>query len=136
MTEPRTISLQAALAALREKIQVGEAETDGVTCHWCHQACGGTCLSVTESKQMDPSDPAYWMLKDGRTTVAKVYDATCYICRDPEYGMMGLPLCKPCPSCTAKAGTEAGHVPADDIECTVCGASDEYEEYVKSQEKS
>lgn len=133
MTESRSIPLQDALAKLRDVLQAGEAETDGVTCHWCHQRCNGTCLGTTESRQMHPSDPAYWMLKDDRTTVAKVHDPGCYICRDPEFAQMGLPLCKPCPSCTAREGTEAGHVPADDTDCTVCGASDEFDEYMKGQ---
>lgn len=71
------------------------------------------------SKPMDKSDPAYWMLERGlkdpsKRTVTTVYDKDCYICRDPEFAMMGLPLCYPCPTCD-------GHVPADDTVCTECG---------------
>ena len=68
---------------------------------------------------MKPDDPAYWMLERGRndpsqrsTTV--VHDDGCYICNDPEFALMGLPLCYPCSKCK-------GHVPADDTTCTVCG---------------
>ena len=43
-----------------------------------------------------------------------VYDPTCYICRDPDYARMGLPLCYPCPECE-------GHIAADEGECQSCG---------------
>lgn len=39
-----------------------------------------------------------------------VYNATCYICNDPDFAQMGLPLCRACPECGA-------HVQADDIVC-------------------
>lgn len=60
-------------------------------------------------------DPAYWMLERGRKDPSKrstttVYDPNCYICKDPEFSLMGLPLCYPCVVCGA-------HVPADDVEC-------------------
>lgn len=62
--------------------------------------------------KMQPDDPAYWMLLDDFTTTPdpEIYDPTCYICRDPEYAQMGLPLCKPCIVC-------GKHVPADDNVC-------------------
>lgn len=65
------------------------------------------------------SDPAYWMLEQGRKDPSKrstttVYNEHCYICRDPEFALMGLPLCFPCHNCK-------GHVPADDSICTDCG---------------
>ena len=60
--------------------------------------------------KMKPSDPAYWMLFDGFETKSTVYNKNCYICRDPEYAQMGLPLCYPCLICGA-------HVQADDHEC-------------------
>jgi hypothetical protein len=41
---------------------------------------------------------------------APVYNDSCYICRDQDFAMMGLPLCTACPICGA-------HVPADDIIC-------------------
>lgn len=147
MSEP--ISLAQALANLRSKMEedrpAREESADPVdpdVCFWCHQDCGGTCLGVnnadangnpTGPQQMRTDDPAYWMLSDGKTTSTTVYDEKCYICRDPEFAQMGLPLCKPCPVCTAKEGKDAGHVPADDTVCTVCGA-DAYEEWMKSQE--
>lgn len=62
------------------------------------------------SVPMKPDDPAYWMLFDGVTSTPTVYSETCYICRDPEFAMMGLPLCYPCYVC-------GEHVPADDIIC-------------------
>jgi hypothetical protein len=63
-------------------------------------------------------DPAYWMLEQGlkdpsKRSVTTVYDANCYICQDPEFSLMGLPLCYPCDKC-------GGHVPADDSVCTDC----------------
>jgi len=65
------------------------------------------------SVPMKPSDPAYWMLEDDFTTAPTVYLESCYICRDPEFAQMGLPLCYAC-----KCG---GHVPADDTVCSDCG---------------
>lgn len=70
------------------------------------------------------NDPAYWMLEEGRNKVesgegiktSSVYNHSCYICRDPEFALMGLPLCYPC--IEKVDGVECGvHVPADDVEC-------------------
>ena len=74
-------------------------------------------------------DPANWMLKDGVTTTPTVYRGNCYICRDPEYAQMGLPLCYPCPLCTREHGRAWGHVPADDTVCTDCHRDTYPEEY-------
>ena len=66
-----------------------------------------------------PSDPAYALLLDDYTSSsAAEYDDDCYICRDPEFAQMGLPLCTPCPRC--QAGGRQGHMPADDPICTIC----------------
>lgn len=95
-------------------------------CHWCGKQCGGTCLGVNHEggpRQMKTDDPAYWMLKDDKTSTPKVHREGCYICEDPEYAAMGLPLCNPCPDCSAKKGEPAGHVPADDECCEDCGES-------------
>lgn len=74
------------------------------------------------SVPMKPGDPAYYLLTDDFTTTPTVHDPNCYICNDPEFAQMGLPLCKPCQQCSAKQdGKEAGHIPADDVICTVCG---------------
>lgn len=70
-----------------------------------------------QPRQMKPTDPAYWMLFDGKTSTPVVYRDYCYICRDPEFAQMGLPLCNLCPTC------KTGHVAADDEECDDCGAS-------------
>jgi len=61
---------------------------------------------------MKPNDPAYWMLFDGFESKPnlEIYDPDCYICNDPEFAQMGLPLCKPCLICGA-------HVAADDYIC-------------------
>lgn len=71
----------------------------------------------------DKGDPAYWMLEDDFTSTPVVHDDNCYICRDPEFAQMGLPLCRKCPEC-ARQGRGYGHIPADDAACTVC----EYED--------
>jgi len=60
------------------------------------------------------NDPAYWMLLDEHTTKPTVFRASCYICEDPEFAQMGLPLCYYCPSC------KTGHVAADDSVCDDC----------------
>lgn len=68
---------------------------------------------------MKRSDPAYWMLEEGlndpsKRTSTTVYKEDCYICMDPEFSLMGLPLCYPCKKC-------GGHVAADDTICDNCG---------------
>lgn len=66
-----------------------------------------------------PEDPAYILLMDpdvSSTPVPGAFRDYCYICRDPEFAQMGLPLCKLCPVC------KTGHVAADEIECDDCGA--------------
>lgn len=73
---------------------------------------------------MKPSDPAYWMLKDGFASKPQVYRESCYICNDPEFAAMGLPLCRPCPECSKTEG-KIGHIPADDEKCSECGAYEE-----------
>ena len=60
--------------------------------------------------RMKPDDPAYWMLSDGVETTPITYNKTCYICNDPEFAQMGLPLCTKCIICGA-------HVPADNCIC-------------------
>lgn len=91
------------------------------TCHWCQENCGGTCLGLNKSTQMRTDDPAYWMLSSGHTSTPTTYREGCYICEDPEFAQMGLPLCHPCPRCTEQAGHDAGHVAADDSVCDDCG---------------
>jgi hypothetical protein len=66
-----------------------------------------------------PDDPAYWMLAEGRArpelrSNKTVHKDGCFICEDPEFALMGLPLCSACDAC-------GGHVPADDSVCTDCG---------------
>lgn len=75
------------------------------------------------SVPMKKSDPAYWMLEEGLKDPSKrsktiVYKKGCYICEDPEFSLMGLPLCYPCSKC-------GGHVPADGLVCDACGHDQE-----------
>ena len=67
------------------------------------------------SVPMRKDDPAYWLLERGlkdpsKRSTTTVYNPNCYICRDPEFALMGMPLCYPCKVCGA-------HVPADDTTC-------------------
>lgn len=90
-------------------------------------------------------DPAAWMLHRGAAeswavatgqldekdatwvTKTTVYNDRCYICRDPEFALMGLPLCKPCTH--AEDGVVCGaHTPADDVECDEGHTAPEYME--------
>ena len=61
---------------------------------------------------------------DSYTTTPKVYREGCYICEDPDFAQMGLPLCRTCPACI-EAGRGNGHIAADDTQCDECG----YDEY-------
>jgi len=54
------------------------------------------------------------LLKDDYVSSPVIFDANCYICNDPEFAQMGLPLCYACRFC-------GGHVAADDVMCDVCG---------------
>lgn len=91
---------------------------------------GRSWFNDPESQKYSPptittsDDPAWFLLADSHTTtpVEGVYRPQCYVCRDPEFAMMGLPLCKPCPAC--QQGGSMGHIPADDVECTDCGETD------------
>lgn len=77
----------------------------------------GVWCTVTKS-----SDPAMMLLNDPNIRSIPnpdIYNPKCYICVDPEFAAMGLPLCYPCELC-------GGHVAADDVECDKCGA-DQYE---------
>jgi hypothetical protein len=88
---------------------------------------GSLLLTVTQ-----PHDPAYALLMDPdvySTPNLDIYRDNCYICRDPEFSQMGLPLCKPCEIC------KVGHVAADDTICDRCGA-DAQELYLMEQEKA
>lgn len=71
------------------------------------------------SLPLQQTDPAYWMIEEGlrdpsKRSISQVYSEDCYICNDPEYALMGLPLCYPCRYC-------GGHVAADDSVCDECG---------------
>lgn len=76
---------------------------------------------MTLSVPMQPDNPAYHLLFDGFTTTPEVFRRGCFICEDSEFAQMGLPLCKLCPACSTLKGESAGHVPADDEECSDCG---------------
>ena len=69
------------------------------------------------SVPMKPSDPAYWMLSSPHTSTPTVFRKGCYICEDPEFAQMGMPLCKPC----QEAGRGDGHSAADNPICDDCG---------------
>jgi len=87
------------------------------------QLAEGARRAGDASVAANPSDPAFWMLLDGKTSTAVVYLKGCYICEDPEFAQMGLPLCRPCPECL-RAQRSMGHVPADDDTCDECGEQD------------
>lgn len=73
----------------------------------------GIPITVTQ-----PDDPAMVLLSDPNVfSTPKVHRRGCYICEDPEFAAMGLPLCRPCPEC-------GGHIAADDEVCDDCGLSD------------
>lgn len=64
--------------------------------------------------KLKQTDPAYFMLFDRHITTPTIHNENCYVCRDPEYAQMGLPLCRVCYNCE-------GHISADDVVCDECG---------------
>jgi hypothetical protein len=87
------------------------------------QLTAGAHAAGNASVAANPSDPAFWMLFDGHASAPVVYLKGCYICEDPEFAQMGMPLCRACPECI-RAGRGLGHVPADDEACDECDAQD------------
>lgn len=84
----------------------------------------GVRVTVTRS-----DDPAHLLLRNPNiysTPDPSIFRDNCYICLDPEFAQMGLPLCKPCEAC------KVGHVAADDTVCDTCGA-DAYELWMEAQ---
>lgn len=72
------------------------------------------------SVPLRPDDPARSLLKYDEfgcrvdQSFTTVYHPGCYICADPEFAQLGLPLCYPCSFC-------GGHCAADDTVCDDCG---------------
>lgn len=116
----------------------------------------GALAAGNASVAANPSDPAFWMLLDGHQSTPVVYREGCYICEDPEFAAMGMPLCRPCPECVRERlvvciacngarstdGSTAcptcqgqgyagslGHVAADDTTCDECGGEDGPHQY-------
>lgn len=94
------------------------------------KALGIENADLSGPEHLTPMERALY--NDDKTTSTTVYDQNCYICRDPDFARMGLPLCRECDDCKAN-GRGLGHVPADDVECTVCGF-DSYAAYLEEQE--
>jgi hypothetical protein len=80
---------------------------------------GGDLGALEHSVASKPYDPAYALLLDGKTSTPVVHRDGCYICKDPEFAAMGLPLCFKCPACV-RAGRGLGHIAADDNTCDEC----------------
>lgn len=89
---------------------------------WTYREAGRVPTTVTK-----PTDPAYQLLINPNiysTPDDSIFRDDCYICVDPEFAQMGLPLCKPCEEC-------GGHRAADDNICE--NGHDAYELYMQSQ---
>lgn len=124
-----------------------QALVDGLRQDAVSRYMGGDLGAIRHSVAMNPSDPAFRLLLDDFRSVPVVHRESCYICRDPEYAAMGMPLCSPCPGCLRSqrmcteclgAGTRPGgelcmhcrgagafgsmgHIAADDVTCDECG---------------
>jgi hypothetical protein len=79
----------------------------------------GDMGALEHSVASKPNDPAFVLLLDGKTSTPVVHLDGCYICEDPEFAAMGLPLCFKCPAC-ARKGRGLGHIAADDDTCDEC----------------
>jgi ribosomal protein L37E len=102
-----------------------ERDGDGVDERWLLTNEERRADGLGPWTQMD--DPAHVLLTDGYTSRTTVYDERCYICRDPEFSQMGLPLCRECEEC-GRTGRGLGHVAADDCVCSACGYDESKEE--------
>lgn len=78
----------------------------------------GDFISPLTGDKLTPAEAALFNDSYTSSTSAE-HDPGCYICRDPDFARMGLPLCYPCSVC--KETGRQGHVPADDTVCTICG---------------
>jgi hypothetical protein len=91
---------------------------------WTMRNGGRVPTTVTK-----PSDPAYALLTNPNiysTPNLDIFRDDCYICLDPEFAAMGLPLCKACEEC-------GGHIAADDSVCE--NGHDGYASWLASQNK-
>ena len=69
------------------------------------------------SVPLKSNDPAQFLLQNPNIYSVPnddIYNPDCYICRDPEFAQLGMPLCFPCSEC-------GGHIAADDTVCDDCG---------------
>lgn len=78
--------------------------------------------------QLTPSEKVLY--DDNYQSTPKVHRDGCYICEDPDYRRMGLPLCRRCINCSTK--DKFGHIAADDTVCDDCGF-DEQEYWAQCQ---
>ena len=68
---------------------------------------------MSKYRQTKFNDPAFKLLEDDIMSVPIFNREGCYICEDPEFAQMGLPLCYQCVFCQ-------GHVAADSTVCSDC----------------
>jgi hypothetical protein len=121
---------------------------DGEQQEWLGRLAAGAHAAGNASVAANPMDPAHVLLFTGYQSVPVVHLDGCYICEDPEFAAMGMPLCSPCPDCvrnrmelcpachgtrrlpagqlcTAYSGSgyagTLGHIAADDETCDECG---------------
>ena len=69
------------------------------------------------SRPLPANDPCQFMLDGDFISTPTIYSEGCYICNDPEFAQMGLPLCRICKFCK-------GHIAADNSICDDCGNED------------
>ena len=96
-----------------ELTDVQRALIEGLREDAANRYLDGDLGALDHSVAHHPRDAAFWMLLDGKTSTPVVHRRGCYICEDPEYAAMGLPLCWKCPRC-------GGHIAADDENCDDC----------------
>lgn len=80
-------------------------------CEWIHE---GQCTAPPGKCDASPDFGGLPVLPKSEQPVAGAYSPSCYICRDPSFKAMGLPLCRRCRFC-------GGHIAADDVVCDDCG---------------
>ena len=96
--------------ACRVEVEAEDATSAAFRAYDTHEHIVGGTNGIRVTPLDNP--PCYPAEREG--SAKTIHKDGCYICEDPEFERMGLPLCYACPTCGA-------HVAADEAGCKECG---------------